>query len=150
MLARRQTHDDNSFSTAVNKMPRRVVDSDVNMSKSWRHPHRDKAEHRHDSDIARAILDKHLAGCQWSGQRLLETSMIGLHKVLPGIPPQIVLPTAMTGSREFACLTLPVISEALHEVGRSDERAEQPIDAFSWPRRGAQSQTDSRIMRIPG
>jgi hypothetical protein len=58
---RRESDDNDSLAAGVDKMPGGIVDGDVDVADTGRHPQRALAEHGNDPQILGAVLNKHLA-----------------------------------------------------------------------------------------
>jgi len=79
----RQPYQNNGFPAGIDKVPRRIVDRDVNMSDAGRHRKRALAEDRYHAKILGPVLDEDATERQWLGKRRIDDKS-GCRLILDG------------------------------------------------------------------
>lgn len=59
-----QSNKNNRFATGIDKVPRRVVDGNMDVADTWRHSKSALAKYRHDAKIFRPILNENAPQCK--------------------------------------------------------------------------------------
>jgi pimeloyl-ACP methyl ester carboxylesterase len=70
-----QADQDHGLAAGVDEMPGSIVDGDMDVADTRRHVKGALAEHRHDTEVLRSILNKDLAGGQWPRQWRIDNQL---------------------------------------------------------------------------